>query len=145
MGAILVGRVAQAGVQTGFQILVSVFVNAAALLILYVAHHHRLCNVALLALATDVEREGGRGGRSCQEDFRRLTDQRHYCAGQKRGSRILTAYDASRTELLLAASYRGALSEARESYSFKLTNSENGLGLDPDRRSLDCRICIKCR
>lgn len=74
--AILVGRAAQAGVETGLQVLVSVLVNAAAMLILCVAHHHRLCNVALLALATDVEREGRRGGRSCQ-DFTWLADEWH--------------------------------------------------------------------
>lgn len=58
--AFLAGGVAQAAVEARLQVFVRVLVNASALLVLHVAHHHRLCNVTLLALATEVEGEGGR-------------------------------------------------------------------------------------
>lgn len=53
-----------------------IFVNAAALFVLHVAHHHRLCDVALLALAT-VERESGLCSGRGSQDFGGLADEWH--------------------------------------------------------------------
>ena len=53
-----------------------VFVNAASLFVLNVAHHNRFRNVALLALAT-VEREGGLGSGRSSQDFSGFADEWH--------------------------------------------------------------------